>query len=187
MTKDKIKLIAVTAVFALPIIFAFIMQPMKDMLIEKGTISNGQLITPQIELKEFSKTADIKGTWTLISFAGKHCDEQCLDSAYKMQQIRLAQGEEAKRVSRMLVSNGKLPVPDLEALNKYMGTKQIRLTELKYNSLVNVIKNNEEMKIEDNLYLVDPLGYYMMIFPNDMVPKGIIMDLKYLLKNSRIG
>lgn len=187
MNKDKLKLIAVTAAFALPIIFAFVMQPMKDELIEKGSISHGRLVTPQIELVDLAKHSEIKGTWTLVAFAGKHCDKECLDRTYRIQQVRLSQGEEAKRISRLLISNGKLPVTDLENLNPYLGTNFIRLTDSQYQALETVVKNGSKIRLEDNIYLIDPLGYYMMMFPSSMVPKGIIIDLKYLLKNSRIG
>ena len=187
MNKSRLKLLVIMSVFITPIILAFLLQPMKDELIAKGSISHGQLVTPQIELIDLAEVAELKGSWTLLTFADKHCGETCLEAMHRIKQVRLTQGEEVKRISRMLISNGKLPVKDLEALNPYIGTKFIRLTDLQYQALTAVIKNNENMKLEDNIYLIDPLGYYMMKFPNSMVPKGIIMDLKYLLKNSRIG
>lgn len=187
MRKDRVKLIAVVLVFALPIIFAFILQPLKDAFIAEGTISHGNIVSPQVELSELAKKAPIKGVWTLLAFADQHCDQRCLDNVYKMQQVRLAQGEESKRVARMLISNGKLPVKDLESLTPYNGTQNVRLSESEYKQLSKIISSQIDNDLEGNIYLIDPLGYYMMTFPNSLVPKGVITDLRLLLKNSRVG
>ncbi len=187
MNTSKVKLFAVSAAFALPIIIAFLMQPFKDTLIEKGSISHGNLVTPQIKLDDLEKLAKITGTWTLVSFADKNCDKACIDTVYRIQQIRLTQGEESKRVSRMLISDGKLPVKDLENLNPFHGTQYIRLTSEQYLTITNVMKTQISNGIKDNIYLIDPMGYYMMTFSNELVPKGIITDLRLLLKGSRVG
>lgn len=187
MNKNKLKLIAISAVFVLPIIFAFLLQPLKDVFIEKGSMSHGQLISPQVKLEELGKLAKITHTWTLLAFAGKHCNAACLDSVYKIQQIRLTQGEESKRISRMLISDGELAVKDLENLNPYIGTQFVRLESEQYKAVSSIMKMHIKNGVMDNIYLIDPLGYYMMTFSNELVPKGIITDLRLLLKNSRVG
>lgn len=186
MNKNRLKLIAVIAAFIAPILIAFLMQPLKDDLVKEGTINHGKLITPQIELNQLAEKIKIKGTWTLLSFANKNCNEICLDNVFKMQQIRQTQGEERSRVSRLLISNGKLPVADLQKLDEFRGTQFLRLDNDAYLSLLNIMSKNETDVI-NSLYLIDPLGYYMMEFPDSLVPKGIITDLRHLLKNSRIG
>ncbi len=42
-------------------------------------------------------------------------------------------------------------------------------------------------RIEDSLFLVDPLGNLMMRFPKEPDPKKMSSDLKKLLKYSHIG
>ncbi len=187
MNKGRLKLIAVMAVFVLPIIFAFVLQPLKEDLVDGDSLSHGKLVTPQVELKDLASLSKLRGKWTLLAFAGKHCDASCLDNMYRIQQIRLTQGEGSKRVARMLISEGKLPVKDLENLNPYIGTQFIRLDAKQYEKLVTLMQKNIENEITDNIYLIDPLGYYMMTFDNGLVPKGIIRDLKHLLRNSRVG
>lgn len=39
----------------------------------------------------------------------------------------------------------------------------------------------------DHIYIVDPLGNLMLRFPADPDPKGIMKDMKQLLKASQIG
>lgn len=185
--KSRIKLVVIFSVFLLPILFAFILQPLKEDLVEDGSLSHGVLVTPQVEMTALADISKIKGTWTLLAFAGKHCDKECLDSVYKIQQIRLTQGESSKRVSRMLISNGKLPVKDLENLNPYIGTRFVRLNEEQYKLITSVVEKQIDNGLTENIYLIDPLGYYMMTFSNDLIPKGIIADLRRLLKNSRVG
>jgi len=187
MNTSKLKLIAILVIFVSPILFAFLLQPFKEAFIEKGTISHGELVSPQVKLNELAKLTKITKTWTLMAFAGEHCDEACLDTVFRIRQIRLTQGEESKRVSRLLISQGKLPVKDLENLNPFLGTQFLRLSPAQYEAVTSIMKTQISNNIKDNIYLIDPLGYYMMTFSNELVPKGIITDLRYLLKNSRIG
>ena len=47
---------------------------------------------------------------------------------------------------------------------------------------------NGDLPIEaQRLYIIDPLGNLMMSYPPDINPRGIMKDLKKLLKFSRIG
>ena len=47
-----------------------------------------------------------------------------------------------------------------------------------------IIKQNLKPNI---FYISDPLGNLMMSYPADINPKGILKDLKKLLRASRIG
>ena len=49
------------------------------------------------------------------------------------------------------------------------------------------LKNDSNPLKAERIYISDPLGNLMMSYPPDINPKGILKDLKKLLRASRIG
>ena len=76
-----------------------------------------------------------------------------------------------------------------ELLVNYPGQKVMRVETSAQGVLLNKISlgNTVDPIKSGYIYISDPLGNLMMSYPADINPKGILKDLKKLLRASRIG
>jgi hypothetical protein len=54
-------------------------------------------------------------------------------------------------------------------------------------SLLAALPLPKDGQLRDHIWLVDPLGNLMMRYPPDEPPRGMMEDIKRLLRLSRIG
>jgi len=156
-----------------------------------GVASNGQLITPIIDI-ETLKLKDPLGVnvsreeltpkWRMFYFVNESCDIKCESALYNMRQINLALGKNAGRVEHAIIH---LETPHNELM---------QLIESEHSTAIRVYGASEDaadlLKSSDSLpyiYLMDPNGNIMMKFPNSLGAKLILKDINKLLKISRIG
>lgn len=164
-----------------------------------GTTNHGTLIQPArlMDLpggiqdragKDYTKDS-LRGKWTLLQVGDAGCDAVCETNLYKMRQIRLAQGEHMNRVQRLfLVRGDEIPASLNRVLSDYPDMDVVNLPAEQADHLTSLLRmDQDEGYEEDRVYLVDPLGYLMMYYQPDADPKGMLMDLKKLLKYSQIG
>lgn len=179
---DRIKLLLLMALFAAPALAAWIA---RDVWRPAGVNNYGELVEPcalRIDgLVDVSGSpADLgtlRGHWVLLTVVGGDCDEACREQIHLSRQVRIAQGREQSRVVRAVVGALSRPMPgpgagepDLkifaapgEALSAWTGGGPART------------------------YVMDPLGRVMLRFPTNPDGKGMVRDLRQLLKASKIG
>lgn len=122
-----------------------------------------------------------RGKWVLIHADSGACGEPCRQQLYYMRQVRLAQGANQVRIERVwLLTDEREPPADIAPL--YEGVDVVRAAGAPLLAALPA-----ERDPSDHVYLVDPLGNLMLRFPRDPDPRGMIKDLKRLLKVSRIG
>lgn len=182
----RIKLLLLFALFALPVAASYIAYYFWT---PGGKTSNyGELLPVQmltgVTGMQTSGAAfnmdQFKGKWVMVEFDSGRCDEYCRKKLYIMRQVRTAQGAERDRIQRLwLVTDNVAPAPGLMA--DYAGTAVA--TAGKEVSA----KFPANGRVEDYIYLVDPLGNLMLRFPKNPHPGGMIKDIKHLLKTSQIG
>ena len=153
--------------------------------------SNGQLISPLIDIEEF-KLTDQSGElinkqaltpkWRLYYFVSSNCNEKCQKDLYNMRQLNLALGKNQDRVEHVIVHLDE-PVTDFKELISAEHQQAVRV----YSKTENISKLSELEVKSQSIYLVDPLGNVMMKFSNELTPKLILKDINKLLKISRIG
>lgn len=179
---DRIKLLLLMALFAAPALVAWIA---RDVWRPSGMNNYGELVEPRAPriaglVDVAGSPADLgalRGHWVLLTVVGGDCDEACREEIHLGRQVRIAQGREQGRVARAVVgvSVRQMDVPgadepDLkiyaapgEALSAWTGGGPART------------------------YVMDPLGRVMLRFPADPEGKGMVRDLRQLLKASKIG
>lgn len=115
----------------------------------------------------------LRGRWVLAYVGGQSCDAACEQALYLTRQVRTAQAKEVERVVRVwLLPDGASPAEALLA---------------QHPGLI-LAKANAALAPEiGRVVLIDPQGNLMMRFPAQLDPKGMIGDLKRLLKYSRLG
>ena len=185
--------------FLAPVLIAWLMLYGGGGLIPEGSTSHGTLVEPprMIDLPADIGTRTglalpagyLKGKWTLVYIGDAQCDDACQQNIYKMRQVRLAQNENIRRVQRLFLLTGPEFTQDLgRALENYPNMDVALLSAEQADTIATQFRVDEAAATTaERVYLVDPLGYLMMYYAPDADPKGMLKDLKKLLKFSRIG
>lgn len=129
---------------------------------------------------------DLLGKWTLVTVGSKACGDACLENMYKMRQIRLATGRERSRVNRLYILSDENRKQIATLLEDFDGMAVV-LGESGTIEAFNLKPTPWQGEIEGGIYIIDPMGNFMMAYKPGFEAEGILKDLKRLLKLSRIG
>ncbi|MEW9897254.1 cytochrome C oxidase subunit I [Chitinivorax sp. PXF-14] len=122
--------------------------------------------------------AAVKGRWVLLMADGGACARRCQDKLYMMRQLRLAQGKELDRIERVWLVADSAPAsePDMaEGVRRWRAADSALLRELP-------VPAGE--RVEDYIYVIDPLGNQVLRYSPMHNPTQIIRELTKLLKNN---
>jgi len=156
-----------------------------------GGTNHGVLVQPPVTLPQLNPAAgsddsyagDLRGRWTLLYVDTGDCGQRCVEALFRSHQAREVLGRNRIRVERLYIYRGQAPA---EAdLAKDESLRVLPASDPEALRVIEAIP--AELAATDELLLVDPLGNLMMRFPLDQEPKGMVEDLKKLLKLSRIG
>jgi hypothetical protein len=103
----------------------------------------------------------LKDQWLLVSVGGGACDAACEKHLYLQRQMRESLGREKDRVEWVWLINDKAPVPD--ALRSAISTATV--LRVAPQVLADWLKPAPGQAIQSHLYVVDPVGRWMMRFP----------------------
>jgi hypothetical protein len=198
--------IPLTMILAATWLWYFVVQGDLDLVGAMGTANRGALVTPPRQIDDGTLLgenghplpySDLEPRWTFaVPLEGGVCDARCERNLYLTRQIHVAMGKEFNRIRRIFLSEAPLSdirldvetlsderpsPPDFATLleKEHRGTKFMQLPAGGHRALF-----VEQAQARDTWYLVDPAGWVMMSY-NDEVPyKDVISDLKFLLKNS---
>lgn len=183
------KMIALLLVCAAPVIASYftyyVIRP-------DSKRSFGVLIEPQRPLPEVlaldlagatHRLPELKGQWVLLSVGPAACPETCQQQLYFQRQLRELMGREKERVDRVWLIEDTAPVPEsLQAA--LQGATALRVPA---DELSRWLTPATGQRIEDHLYVVDPMGNWMMRFPAHMTVETAAKakrDLERLLRAS---
>jgi len=158
----------------------------------EGSTNHGILIQPPVPLPETKiadsgpdgSDGDLHGRWTMLYLDGGDCGERCLQALDLSARVRLALGRRLARVQRAYIAEGPGPLPDLPESQDDLMIARGSMEELA--PLLAALPPGLP-RDGSEILLVDPLGNLMMRFPLDSDPKGMLEDIKKLLRLSRIG
>lgn len=123
--------------------------------------------------------------WTMLYVDAGECAEKCREALYRSRQVWLSLGRKLERVQRLYVFQGDAPDPEWVA-SEQEGLIVATADSPGARQLLAAFPQTDPPDA-GNIYLVDPLGNLMMRFPLEDDPKGMLEDLKRLLRLSRIG
>lgn len=161
------KMLAVLAVCAAPVVASYftyyVIRP-------EGRRNYGELIDPQRPLPAMVATAPdgasaplsaLRGQWLLISVAGSTCDSACEQRLYLQRQLREGLGREKDRVDWVWLVTDDAPLrPQLAP-----ALAQARVLRVDPGQLAQWLAPAPGRKLADHLYVVDPIGNWMLRFP----------------------
>ena len=183
----RFKMLAVLLICASPVIASYmtfyVIRP-------EGRRNFGDLVQPQRALPDLAaQTLDgkpvnltqLKGQWLLVSVASGACAAPCQRHLYLQRQMREGLGKEKERMDWVWLINDAAPVAEtlLPALG---GATTLRVAPA---DLARWLEPQAGHALEEHLYLVDPMGNWMMRFPANLDGDGatkVKRDLERLLR-----
>jgi hypothetical protein len=127
----------------------------------------------------------LKGKWTFLYAQNGRCDDECRRHLYDTRQVRLALDREMNRVQRVFIGEGDCC--DLkELLASHPDLIAIRASPAD-EPLLALLPERSGALNSHRVYLIDPLGNLMMFYAADAKSKGMLEDMKRLLRLSSIG
>lgn len=184
--RGRLKMMGVLLVCAAPVIASYftyyVVRP-------EGRRNYGELIDPQRPLPtvqavgragEAVALPALKDQWLLISVADSACNETCQQHLYLQRQLRETLGKEKDRLDWVWLRTGDADLG--EPLRQATAAAQVLQVDAQ--QLAEWLQPAPGQRLEDHLYLVDPLGNWMMRFPAPLDPKRAKSDLDRLLRAS---
>lgn len=125
----------------------------------------------------------LKGQWLLIVVAPPSCDKACEQRLFMQRQLREMVGAESGRIDKVWLVDGPGPIAPAiaEAIAK---TPAVAAYRVDRDALAHWLEPDRGHAIEDHLYVVDPLGNWMMRAPANADPVKLKKDLVRLLQAS---
>jgi cytochrome oxidase Cu insertion factor (SCO1/SenC/PrrC family) len=185
----RMKMLLVMLVCAAPVVASYLTY---YVIRPDARRSYGELIEPQRPLPAASATtldgkpvrlASLKGQWLLVSVAGGGCDSECEKHLYLQRQLRESLGKDKDRVDWVWLVPDDAPVRD--ALRPALAQAIVlRVDEQKLGTWLSPANGRA---IADHLYVVDPMGNWMLRFPAGLDLAGAAKakrDIERLLRAS---
>lgn len=186
----RLRLALLLALFAAPVIGSYFTY----YVIRPGARTNyGTLIQPTRALPaalplatldgQRVGAASLHGQWLLVVVGGGACDADCEQRLYTQRQLREMLGRERDRVDKVWLVDDDAPVrPALRAaLDAAPPTTVLRVDR---GALAAWLQAADGRRLDDHLYVVDPMGEWMMRMPPAPEPAAVKRDLERLLRAS---
>lgn len=152
----------------------------------------GELIEPQRPMPALAASApdgsaraltDLQGQWLLLSASGGACDAQCRSNLYLQRQLRETMGREKDRVDWVWLITDDAPLPGDIA----PALAQATVLRVDGDQLARWLAPADGHGLDEHVYVVDPMGHWMMRFPARLDREGAAQakrDLDRLLRAS---
>ena len=136
----------------------------------EGRRNFGELIDPQRVVPNLNASnldgksvnlQTLSGQWLLVSVSGGACDAACQKHLYLQRQLRESLGKEKDRLDWVWLVSDAAPIAPaiLPAL------KDATVLRLPAEQITSWMQPAQGQQLADHLYLIDPMGNWMMRFP----------------------
>ncbi len=187
--RGRFKMFVVMLICAAPVIASYFTY---YVLRPEGRRNFGELIEAQPTLPAVTATtldgrpsplADLKGQWLLVSVSGGACPAQCENHLYLQRQLRETLGKDKDRLDWVWLIDDTVPV----RAQLQPALAQATVLRVPRERLAQWLKPAPGAALEEHLYVVDPLGHWMMRFPARLDREGAAKakrDLERLMRAS---
>lgn len=195
----RIRFLLLAAIFAAPVLGAYLFYFYLPELQPTGRTNQGHLIVPAKPI-EVTELRDMKGElfeppllqekWTLLQIGASDCREVCQRMLWNSRQVRTSLGRRMTRVQRVYVATDR---DNAEFLDDwfYQEHSDLQIAFTDHASADDFVAFFSARKApadsSDYIYLIDPNGNWLMYYTPEDEPGGMLKDLKKLLKLSGIG
>jgi hypothetical protein len=189
-TRGRLKMLLVLAVCAAPVVASyltyFVIRP-------QGRTNYSELQAParpipaDLPLTDLQGAAvkpdTLKGQWLLVVVGGGQCDATCEKQLWLQRQLRETLGRDKDRLDKVwLVTDNATVRP--ETLNGIRTNTEMTVLRVPKAALAAWLAPAKGELLENHLYIVDPLGHWMMRAPPQPEPAKVKSDVVKLLRAS---
>ena len=185
----RLKMLLVLLACASPVLASyftyFVVRP-------EGRSNYATLIDPPHELPPLAlrtlegqqvPAASLKGQWLLVVTGSGDCDADCEKLLYLQRQLREMTGRERERIDKLwLVTDDQMPPAALQKAVLDAGAAQILRADPA--QVAQWLQPAPGESLSSHLYIVDPMGQWMMRAPVRPDPSRLKRDLERLLRAS---
>ncbi len=186
----RMKMLLVLAICAAPVIASyftyFVIRP-------EGRTNYSELIRPQApipaglpltDLQGAAVKADsLKGQWLLVVVSAAACDTACEKHLWVQRQLRETLGRDKDRVDKLWLIDDA-GAPKAQALAGVTTNTDATVLRVPRAALAAWLQPSPGHALEDHIYIVDPLGNWMMRAPPNADPSKLKSDVIKLLRAS---
>ena len=189
-TSGRLNMLLVLAVCAAPVIASyltyFVIRP-------EGRTNYSELIEPlrpvpaDLPLVDLAgkavSAASLKGQWLLVVVAAGGCDAACERLLWVQRQLRETLGREKDRIEKVwLIPDGTAPRP--QTLRAVSTHTDMTVLQAQADPLAQWLQPANGHALSEHMYVVDPLGNWMMRVPPNPDPARLKRDIEKLLRAS---
>lgn len=195
--RSRSQLWLLVAVFFVPLGLSFLLYYGTDGWRPTGSTNHGDLLVPARALPAVSlSTPDgarlpedfLRGKWSFVYAGASGCDDRCRAALTDMRQVRLALNKDSSRVQRVFLYAGSC-CDDAYFAAEQSGLILAAVDNATGQDVIAALPVYDDRPVLDagRIYVVDPLGNVMMSYAREANPKGLLDDMKKLLRLSQIG
>ena len=186
----RLKMLLVLLVCAAPVVASyltyFVIRP-------EGRTNYSELIEPLQPIPADLPLADLqgaavraeslKGQWLLVVVSGGACDAVCEKHLWVQRQLRETLGREKDRLDKVWLIDDAVP-PRAATLDAIRTNTSATVLRVPARALSQWLRPAPGHALDEHLYIVDPLGNWMMRVPPDPEPGKLKRDIEKLLRAS---
>lgn len=188
-TSGRLKMLLVLLVCAAPVVASYFTY----FVIRPQTRSNyGELILPTRSLPDLGlrtlagvpvASRALHGQWLLVLVGPSACDEACDRRLFMQRQFREMLGRESERIDKIWLITDDAPLSPrlLAAIGAVPAVTALRADAA---AVARWLAPQAGHTLEEHLYVVDPMGEWMMRMPVQPEPARVKRDLDRLLRAS---
>jgi hypothetical protein len=189
-TRGRLKLVFVLLVCAAPVIASYVAY---YLIRPEGRSNYAALVEPARQMPDNLPLHDLQGAavaprslhgqWLLVAVGPSACEGPCEKRLYAQRQLREMTGRERDRIDKLWLVTDAGPIrPRLQAaLGAAPATRVLRVPAA---DLAQWLEPAPGESLDAHLYLVDPMGRWMMRAPVELDPGRFKRDLERLLRAS---
>ena len=190
--RGRITMLVILFACALPVIASYLTY---YVIRPQGRTNYATLIEPQRPLPSLDEVpaqdmaghsvplTTLKGQWLMIVVAPATCGKQCEGNLFLQRQLREMMGAERDRIVKVWLVDS--PDPVAPALATALSAKPaVASYRVERTALARWLEPEQGHALEDHVYIVDPLGNWMMRTPAKPDPVKLKKDVDKLLRAS---
>lgn len=178
--RGRLQLILILAIVIGPMLLASAMYQWRFWVPETRSY-HGELLGTGQTLQDLGVSGASEERWQLLVTAPGICDSDCQELVFLARQIHIGLNREVGRASHALATATPLNADyDAKLRREYPQLARLGLDTQAYAKLAGEGG-------QPQLWLVDPMGNLVLRYDVSSKPKGILNDLRFLMKISQIG
>lgn len=190
--RGRLQLVLLAALFLAPLLAASVLYFFAPDWRPQGHLNYGQLVEPARPIPaadlfdvagQSAGPGALRGKWSFVYLGNGSCDPACSAKLIEIRQIRTLLNEKRLRVQRVHIAATPADAAVAEAELKANHPDLVFLSDTVEADYRRFFGGQDAQA----LYLVDPLGNWLMVYPAEAEYKGILKDIKRLLRISQIG